>query len=66
MHRTLNAYMCGPWHRRIRSDAVGIVTELRSGETGVRVLVDLKGVAFVKTSVLALGLTQPSIRWVLG
>jgi len=48
MLRTLNAYRCGPWHRRIRSDAVGIVTELRILESGVRVLVELKGVVFVK------------------
>lgn len=46
--RTLDAYVCGPWHQRIRSDAVGIVIELRAGESGVRVLVDPKGVVFVK------------------
>ena len=47
MLRTLNTYMCGPCHRRIPSDAVRIVTELRAGESGVRVLVDLKVVVFL-------------------
>lgn len=42
--------VCGPWHQRIRSGAVDIVIQLRAGESGVRVLVDPKGVVFVKHS----------------
>jgi hypothetical protein len=45
---------------------VGIATRQQTGQAGVRILVGARGFSLFRTSRLALGPTQPPVRWVPG